>query len=62
MITRHLDGILPHWVRRTANAFLGGLNSVFSAVERKCGGFLSTENLITMLYFSASKLDFPVTY
>ena len=62
MITRHLDGILGHWVRGTTNAFLEGLNSVFSAVKRKARGFRSTDNLITMLYFTAGKLDLPVTH
>ena len=61
MITRHLDGILGHRVRGTTNAFLEGLNSVFSAVKRKARGFRSTDNLITMLYFTAGKLDLPVT-
>jgi len=62
MIERHLPGILAHWVRRTTNAFLEGLNSVFSAVKRKARGFRSTENLITMLYFTAGKLELPVTH
>lgn len=62
MITGHLDGILGHWVRGTTNAFLEGLNSVFSAVKRKARGFRSTDNLITMLYFTAGKLDLPVTH
>ena len=61
MITRHLDGILGHWIRGTTNAFLEGLNSVFSAVKRKARGFRSSDNLITMLYFTAGKLDLPVT-
>lgn len=62
MITRHLEGILGHWVHGTTNAFMEGLNSVFSAVKRKARGFRSTENLITMLYFTAGKLDLPVTH
>ena len=62
MITRHLDGILGHGVRGTTNAFLEGLNSVFSAVKRKARGFRSTDNLITMLYFTAGKRDLPVTH
>jgi len=31
-------------------------------VTRKARGFRSTENLITMLYFTAGKLDLPVTH
>lgn len=62
MITNHLDGILGHWLHGTTNAFLEGLNSVFSAVKRKARGFRSTDNLITMLYFTAGRLDLPVTH
>lgn len=62
MIERHLDGILAHWARRTTNAFLEGLNSVFSAVKRKARGFRSVDNLVTMLYFTAGRLDIPATH
>lgn len=62
MIERHLEGIMAHWLRRTTNAFLEGLSSVFSAVKRKARGFRSTENLITMLYFTAGHLDLPATH
>ena len=62
MIERHLDGIMSHWVRGTTNAFMEGLNSVFSAVKRKARGFRSVENLITMLYFTAGHLDLPATH
>jgi len=62
MIESHLDGILAHWERKTTNAFLEGLNSVFSAVKRKARGYRSTDNLITMLYFTAAKLAIPATH
>ena len=62
MIESHLPGILAHWERKTTNAFLEGLNSVFSAVKRKARGFRSTHNLITMLYFTAAKLRIPATH
>jgi transposase len=62
MIERHLDGILAHWERRTTNAFLEGLNSVFSAVKRKARGFRSIYNLISMLYFTAGNLRIPATH
>jgi hypothetical protein len=39
-----------------------GLNIVFSALKRKARGFSSTENLITILYFTTGKLDLPVTH
>jgi transposase len=62
MIERHLAGVMAHWTRRTTNAFLEGLNSVFSAVKRKARGFRSSENLIAMLYFTAGRLDLPATH
>jgi transposase len=62
MIERHLDGVMAHWLHGTTNAFLEGLNSVFSAVKRKARGFRSTKNLITMLYFTAGRLDLPATH
>jgi transposase len=62
MVEQHLPGILAHWERRTTNAFLEALNSVFSGVKRKARGFRSIENLITMLYFTAGKLRVPATH
>ena len=62
MVESHLPGILGHWEHKTTNAFLEGLNSVFSAVKRKARGFRSTHTLITMLYFTASKLRIPATH
>jgi len=59
MIENHLDGILAHWKSGVTNAFMEGLNSVFSATKRKARGYRSTVYLITMLYFTAGKLRFP---
>ena len=56
MIERHLQGILTYWDNHTTNAFLEGLNSVFSAVKRKARGYRSDKNMIAMLYFVAGKL------
>ena len=42
-----------------SNAFMEGLNSVFSATKRKARGYRSTTHLITMLCFVAGKLRFP---
>lgn len=55
----HMAGILAHWKGRITNAFLEGLNSVFSAVKRRARGFRSPEYLKTMLYFVAGKLRLP---
>ena len=59
MIEKHLDGILAHWKHRITNAFMEGLNSVFSAVRRRARGYRSPAYLITMLYFVAGKLPIP---
>jgi transposase len=56
---RHIEGILAHWDGRVTNAFMEGLNSVFSAVVRKARGYRSIENLITMLYFHSARLPLP---
>ena len=59
LVERHLVGILAHWKSGVTNAFMEGLNSVFSATKRKARGYRSTTYLITMLYFVAGKLRFP---
>lgn len=59
MIENHLAGILAHWKWGVTNAFMEGLNSVFSATKRKARGYRSTTHLITMLYFISGKLRFP---
>ena len=59
MVEDHLKGILAHWKWGLTNAFLEGLNSVFSATKRKARGYRSTTHLITMLYFMAGKLRLP---
>ena len=59
MIERHLAGLLAHWKWGLTNAFMEGLNSVFSATKRKARGYRSTTHLITMLYFTAGKLRLP---
>jgi transposase len=59
MIENHLAGILAHWKWGLTNAFMEGLNSVFSATKRKARGYRSTTHLITMLYFTAGRLRLP---
>jgi len=59
MIESHLPGILAHWSARVTNAFLEGLNSLFSATKRKARGYRSTRYFIAMLYFTAAKLKIP---
>src|SRR5262249_22618710 len=59
MVEEHLAGILAHWKWGITNAFMEGLNSVFSAVKRKARGYRSTTYLIRMLYLVAGKLRIP---
>jgi len=59
MVESHLEGILAHWKWGITNAFMEGLNSVFSATKRKARGYRSETYLITMLYFVAGKLRLP---
>jgi transposase len=59
MVENRLGGILAHWKWGLTNAFMEGLNSVFSAVKRKARGFRSSTYLITMLYLVAGKLRLP---
>jgi transposase len=59
LVQNHLAGILAHWKWGVTNAFMEGLNSVFSATKRKARGYRSTTHLITMLYFVAGKLRLP---
>ena len=58
-VERHWDGILAHWKHGLTNAFMEGLNSVFSAVKRRARGFRSFVYLRTMLYLVAGKLRVP---
>lgn len=59
LVEQHLAGILAHWKWGVTNAFMEGLNSVFSATKRKARGYRSTTHLTTMLYFVAGQLRFP---
>ena len=59
LVEKHLAGIVAHWKWGVTNAFMEGLNSVFSATKRKARGYRSTTHLIAMLYFVAGKLRLP---
>jgi transposase len=61
MVEDHLEGILAYWKWGITNAFMEGLNSVFSATKRKARGYRSETYLITILYFVAGKLRLPQT-
>jgi transposase len=59
MVMRHLAGILGHWKEKITNAFMEGLNSVFSATKRRARGYSSSKYLIAILYLVAGKLKIP---
>jgi transposase len=59
LVEKHLAGILAHWKWGLTNAFMEGLNSVFSATKRKARGYRSTTHLTTMLSLVAGKLRLP---
>jgi transposase len=59
LVENHLEGIVAHWKWGVTNAFMEGLNSVFSATKRKARGYRSTTHLIAILYFVAGKLRLP---
>lgn len=59
LVEKHLAGILAHWKCGVTNAFMEGLNSVFSTTKRQARGYRSTTHLITMLYLVAGKLRLP---
>jgi transposase len=59
LVENHLAGIVAHWKWGVTNAFMEGLNSVFSATKRKARGYRSTIHLIAILYFVAGKLRLP---
>ena len=59
LIEKYSAGILAHWDGHLTNAYLEGLNSVFSAVKRRARGYRTSRYLIAMLYFVAGKLPDP---
>ena len=59
MIDTHLEGVLAYWTAKVTNAFLEGLNSLFSATKRKARGYRTTRYFKAMLYFVAGKLSIP---
>jgi transposase len=59
MIESHLPGILARWTASVTNAFLEGLDSLFSATKRKARGCRSTRCFVAMPCFTAAKLNIP---
>ncbi|MFA6233316.1 MAG: ISL3 family transposase, partial [Bacteroidota bacterium] len=61
-IKRHWNGILKFHETRMTAGFLEGINSLIQAAKRKARGYRTTNNLITMIYLIAGKLDFQLTH
>jgi len=59
MVLNHLEGILAYWKGKVTNAFMEGLNSVFSATKRRARGYRTSTHLIAILYLVAAKLKIP---
>ena len=59
MVLNHLEGIVAHWKDKITNAFMEGLNSVFSATKRRARGYRSSTHLIAILYLISAKLKIP---
>lgn len=61
-IKRHWDGILRFHETKMTAGFLEGINSLVQAAKGKARVYRTTENLITMIYLIAGKLDFQLTH
>jgi len=61
-IKRHWDGILNFHQTRMTAGFLESINSLVQAAKRKARGYRTTDNLITMIYLIAGKLEFQLTH
>ena len=59
-IKRHLDGVLAWHQHKISNGILEGTNSLIQAAKAKARGYRTTENLITMIYMIAGKLNFKL--
>jgi transposase len=53
------DEILANWTQGLRIAYMGGPNSLFSAVKRKARGYPMVEYMTAMLYFVAGNLALP---
>jgi transposase len=61
-IKRHWSGVLRFQQSRITTGFLEGINSSVQAAKRKARGYRPVQNLITMIYLIAGKLDYQLTH
>lgn len=59
-IKEHWDGVLAFFDSRIANGLAEGINSVIQTIKRRARGYQNTDNFITMIYLSCSKLQFDL--
>ena len=58
LIRKHLDGIVAWSRTRQTNGFIQALNRLFQAAKRKARGYTTFENMRTVIFLIAGKLDF----
>jgi len=61
-VKEHWYVILNWFASRLNNGVLEEINSLIQAAKAKARGYRTTNNLITMCYIIAGKLDFGITY
>jgi transposase len=61
-VKTHWNGILNWFNSRMNNGVLEGINSLIQAAKAKARGYRTINNLVTMCYIIAGKLDFSNTY
>ena len=59
-IKAHWKGVVKFFDQRIANGLAEGINSVIQTIKRRARGYQNTDNFITMIYLSCSKLDFDL--
>ncbi|SHF00093.1 Transposase [Desulfacinum infernum DSM 9756] len=59
-IKNHWQGILRWFRSRVTNGILEAINGLIQAAKRKARGYRNSQNLITMVYLIAGKLDLAI--
>ena len=60
IIRRHWKGIVNYHYSRMTTGFMEGIYSLIQAAKRKARGSVTFDNLITMIYLIAGKLELPL--
>jgi transposase len=59
-IKEHWNGVVKFFNHRIANGLAEGINSIIQTIKRRARGYQNTDNFITMIYLSCSKLNFDL--